>query len=1191
VARVLETILTGRDLLSPVLAKANGSVSAYTTAVTASNAKAASSATTSAVQQTRAHTQAAQSATLAARSQQAANNALARSNAMLGTSLTPLTAGLGAVGLGLAYAGYRGMEFDSAMSQVQAATMETAGNMDRLRDAATEAGARTQYSSVEAAQGITELAKAGVQTTDIINGGLNGALDLAAAGQMEVADAAEIGATALNVFNLEGDQMSHVADLLAAGAGKAQGSVHDLGMALNQSALVAAQTGLSIEDTTGALAAFASQGLIGSDAGTSFRSMLLHLQNPSNESADIMERLGIALYDTNGEFVGLQNLAGQLQTRLSGLTQAQRDQAMAQIFGSDAVRAANVLYEQGAEGIADWTAKVNDAGYAQEQATRLTDNLRGDLERLGGAFDSVVTTIGGAGQGALRELVQLLTAVVSGVGWAVEAFSDLPGPVQATVTVLGALLLLNGPLKGLLGSLQSVGQTAALRFMYARDAVAGLGTAAGAARAGAAGFVGMLGGPWGLAIAGATLGLSALVSWLGDTGEATDDTTLATQDYEAALRSANGVIDESVRRAAAKVAQDEGLLDVAKQMGIPLGQVTDAILNQGNAYNEVAAKAVAYRDARVYGSEADKLAAADANNFLDVLGLLSEQTDATIVDEQQLTEATAATGDALAGTVGQTEEAIAALEAWREELQTVASSFVDPLATYKGLLEEKTAAEREAAQNTADETEKASDSWEDYVDDVDVSLDELAKRLQEQLTNQENWRDNLAKIAQWAGADVAQHLAAMGQDGVEIVAKMADGTTAGAKAMREQILREIKLGGAEWTAEMDTRMQVMARIGRDGSARTVQEVARELGLGVREVRRIAREYGVELASGVNPLLRGLGKPAINYSAQYGSGNSWGAGGRADGGFIDGWSPHPRADNILVRMTAGEHVQPVRRVHQYGGDLFEAFRAGAIDVNAARALLPGRADGGFVSTSDVPRPPSTSPYRPPISTPGTATMGRAYGDTVDWVEANAFPPAGSLAAPGRYRAMFAAVRAAFPDVVLHSGFRPGSITATGNLSYHALGRAIDISPRMDIFNWLLSRYGATSRELIFSPAGARQRWNGRPHLYSEPTRGDHWDHIHWAMYRGGVIGEPVSGRGLWTGGSYSFGERGPETVLPGAPPPPTAMPGYGLPSSGMGGTVVVVEKRTQIQVDAQGQGADVIAARISQQQAIDEWLNS
>lgn len=97
-----------------------------------------------------------------------------------------------------------------------------------------------------------------------------------------------------------------------------------------------------------------------------------------------------------------------------------------------------------------------------------------------------------------------------------------------------------------------------------------------------------------------------------------------------------------------------------------------------------------------------------------------------------------------------------------------------------------------------------------------------------------------------------------------------------------------------------------------------------------------------------------------------------------------------------------------------------------------------------------------------------------------------------------------VRHQFPFVELLSGFRPGAITATGRQSLHSLGRAIDITPSMEIFNWLAERY-PNSGELIFSPAGDRQIYKGHPHYYGEPTRSDHFDHIHWGWFdRGGFL---------------------------------------------------------------------------------------
>lgn len=332
-------------------------------------------------------------------------------------------------------------EFDAAMSQVNAVTQTTASNQKKLRDAAIEAGAATKYSATEAADAEVSLAKAGVQTADIIGGGLAGALSLASAGEIAVADAADTAATAMTQFKLSGSEIPHLADLLAAGAGKAQGGVGDLSMALKQAGLVAAQFGLSADDTIGTLSAFASAGLIGSDAGTSFRTMLLSLANPSTQAQKALDQYNISAYDAQGNFVGITKLAENLKTGLSNATDAQRNQALATIFGTDAIRAANVLYNQGAKGIQDWTNKVNDAGYASRQAAALQNNLAGDVEKLGGSFDTAFITTGAAANDVMRSMVQALTNLIN-------AYAALDPQVQATVLYIGiatgAVLLFGG---------------------------------------------------------------------------------------------------------------------------------------------------------------------------------------------------------------------------------------------------------------------------------------------------------------------------------------------------------------------------------------------------------------------------------------------------------------------------------------------------------------------------------------------------------------------------------------------------------------------------------------------------------------------------------------------------------------------------------------------------------------------------
>lgn len=324
------------------------------------------------------------------------------------------------------------MNFDRQLSELGAVSGATAEEMDRLRQSALDAGAATAFSASDAARAQTELAKAGVSTADILGGALTGSLDLAAAGGLDLARAAEVAANAMTTFGLGGRDVGSIADTLAAGANKSAADVDQLAQALQQSGLVADQFGLTLDDSVGVLAAFAQAGLNGSDAGTSFKTMLQRLTPQSQEAADLMRELGIDMFDAAGNFVGIEGAAQELQDALSGLTQEQRNTALATIFGSDAVRGATILYEEGAAGIGEWISQVDDAGFASDVAAKRLDNLAGDFEALRGSIEVALIEGGSKGTGALRFLTQAATDTVTG-------FTGLPDIVQTAGVAFGGL--------------------------------------------------------------------------------------------------------------------------------------------------------------------------------------------------------------------------------------------------------------------------------------------------------------------------------------------------------------------------------------------------------------------------------------------------------------------------------------------------------------------------------------------------------------------------------------------------------------------------------------------------------------------------------------------------------------------------------------------------------------------------------
>lgn len=118
---------------------------------------------------------------------------------------------------------------------------------------------------------------------------------------------------------------------------------------------------------------------------------------------------------------------------------------------------------------------------------------------------------------------------------------------------------------------------------------------------------------------------------------------------------------------------------------------------------------------------------------------------------------------------------------------------------------------------------------------------------------------------------------------------------------------------------------------------------------------------------------------------------------------------------------------------------------------------------------------------------------------------------SGANPMGYQAQIAALHAQFPNARVTSSYRPGAVTAVGTKSYHGLGRAIDIEPNRAIAQWLFNTY-PNSRELIHTPMGAMQIQGGKPFSNFAPiTKSQHYNHIHWAMARGGMVPDFRNGR--------------------------------------------------------------------------------
>lgn len=339
-------------------------------------------------------------------------------------------------------------EFESSMSRTQGALNLTSSEMEELKDLAMEMGAQTIFSAADAGDAMNELAKGGLTAADIQAGALKSTMDLAASSGMDMATSANTIVKAMGGFQLSASETGEAVNALAGAASASAADVSDISEALAQCSASANNAGWSIQDTTAVLGAFADAGIVGSDAGTSLKTMFQSLSAPTDKASELMSQLGINVYDSNGHMLDAAGVAQELQTALAGLGDQQRAQALDTIFGSDATRAATVLMNQGAEGIAKYTQATNDQAAASRLANSQLGPLQQSLENMKGSIETASIAIG-------ETLAPYIQRAAELIGNFANKFSEASPTVQKFVLIAATIAAALGPVLIVLGSMIS----------------------------------------------------------------------------------------------------------------------------------------------------------------------------------------------------------------------------------------------------------------------------------------------------------------------------------------------------------------------------------------------------------------------------------------------------------------------------------------------------------------------------------------------------------------------------------------------------------------------------------------------------------------------------------------------------------------------------------------------------------------
>lgn len=566
-------------------------------------------------------------------------------------------------------------------------------------------------------------------------------------------------------------------------------------------------------------------------------------------------------------------------------------------------------------------------------------------------------------------------------------------------------------------------------------------------------------GPLGIALG---VGVGLLGAW----SAAKDEAEQATREYTEAIRSDTGELADNTRAVVVNRLEKEGLLDTARDLGIDVELLTDAILGEAGAQERLKREL----DGAV-GSTRDmsslNVEALGAVNKLE--GAVSREARAVKDAKDQAYLKAEAMGDQKAATDKATGAADDHTGAQKDQRKAIDST--------------KTAAER--LDETFDElagatiaAERAEIRFEEAVDNARKGIREHGKGLD---TNREAGRRNREALLDLVEATF-DHVGALADDGA--------------------------------------KMNQLRSVFRD-HRKDFRDTARQAGLTEDQIRDLEKQYGlvpgrvltdvgvrgkdqaVRDARAISGALKGIGSSIADIRGRF----------RVS---VGGSGGIPEATGDILDVPAA-HMQAkiMRMPHRIGGEAGpESYIPLANDARRPRAI------GLLRQTNELLGSPLVDPEPTAAFAKGGIFEGMWARPTIAY-DVKKMLAAALGGVPG-YRAMFRAVDRAFPWLTLISGFRPGAITATGNPSYHGMGRAIDINPSMTVFNWLRANYGSRSKELIFSPAGYRQIHNGRNHLYSGITRAMHWDHIHWAMRHGGIVdpGGPFGFTAAHAGGTVT-----------------------------------------------------------------------
>lgn len=505
--------------------------------------------------------------------------------------------------------------------------------------------------------------------------------------------------------------------------------------------------------------------------------------------------------------------------------------------------------------------------------------------------------------------------------------------------------------------------------------------------AGGLGKVASIGSRVGLALVAAQVAAGAISGSLDDGRDTVTEYTAALLDLENQTKQSGSVVEDLGKAfdfARSNTTDDLGDM-VTRLVGLP------TTVDQVRSRFDLLGKSLAglYESDPDLAAERFQAILAETGGTTDeLLDLMPAYRDALqeVENQQALNEAGARLStQTYAEFMGVTEELTEAQQAFVDAVSDSANRFVDPVNAMQSVI----AKNQEFAQSTADATESATDSWEDYYDGSTVALNDWIAELEANFQAQQEWETNMILLSGRVSDGVLDQLARMGPEGAPLVAQLVDASD-DEIARLEGVLGTGAANGVNAFANtLLISGPVIAAAGAQLGAGAAAEIAAALAAGTTTVEEVIRQYGLRIegysptvtlnvdtarananilgfnqALGAIPSSKSVGinvTVRTSYAGTPLSGgqtmtmqvrNRGGIIGLASGGVVPGNPPpDPRIDNMLamgpsglIALRSGEYVSTQESTRKNRA----ALAAG--NAGATLTVVPGMASGGAVGTA-------------------------------------------------------------------------------------------------------------------------------------------------------------------------------------------------------------------------------------------------